>query len=1290
MVQGASAAFVNHTSIEDTYISEITVLKDTNFGSDEIMKARSTSGGTNYTYIKFNVTDFSSAATLNIYVEGRYLNTFVHPISNDWNEDTTTWNSNRPSTDIDLDGVNVYATPNPDSWWQIDISQFIGRPGVYSFGFRTSNGGEFEGRTSEYPDSNYYPYIQTTSKTALDTIYVNASHPNASNNNNGTADYPYLTFDAAINDINYDGTIYVIGEATCNDTAIGASLNGVVIDGLGSGNVTFSSDDALLKLTNTNGLEIKNITLKNTYSSGISNLIVFDSGTGSDIHIHNSTLYNERGSIFKFSSLSNATDLLIENNNISSGNFDSTHCSATYGNAYLNNVTFSQNDIDVYSIGLYFDNGAGTYINVVNNNITSGGSGVATQLGYTDDSLNLFNNLNVSYNDIYAGGSGAGSGVYLRTGNNNTVSNNIIWRSDYTGIKFQNQSHTDVYNNIVYANGYSHNAVETKGIWMNFWNNSVFGHAGDSDSHIWYGAGTQLESYNLIENSYSNNTDVVNNRLIMVGAGQNHTIFRNITADNHKGTGIFINGQNEAELFPYVTTNYSVFDNITVNYTSSERCILVANMGSSYSATNVTDYVNYTRDSIDIIDTVFNNATSSYIALFDEFSPNDNLMGDVYITNPNFETSYWDVRNPEYCDAVVHWMYYLNAKVVDGSGNPIDNAVLTFEANITNPETGEILKPHNVDYGGVEKAYTDELESVTTNSLGYVPTRDEDAANTVALTGSMTYNDNSSDSARFTQSVEWNVTATYDGVSTSQIITVSSADYSPDPSDLQGTLYTFTLVPFTSTYVENVTITPDIDSAIISWDALLNAVSYKLDVLQPTLNKINDTDAPTIDGLIDDIYLTNAQEGIIRSPNPVDINVYESLYGLHDNDSFYFISDAHDNDVDATDDMIKIAFDITGNGLTTDDRQFIVTEYGETFGFEWTGSAWTINSSITYDCAVTGAGTSDIIFELEIPKSELNIVEGTYTVLAIERSHSDGGVIVQSYYPDQTAFSFYNPNGWATVFIAEEVGVAPFNSYTTTNTTYTLTDLDEYSLYNVIITAFNGLVYSEPVLTNFTTSSYELYTIDGYIFDSVTLSPLNNSYVSAIDSYTTDYAVTDENGYYLLDSLRSDDYTLYVSSTGYTNTSYPITVASANQSNVNISMVAAPTLDTIFEYWDRGEWLEGDSDWYIYHPNLYFWCNLHPNFGQTYLQPTLKITNNGSTAGTPYMWVDGEIPSTVRIWMDNDNIKNADTIQLGWGEANKTAVNTELAAGENVTLWNWVSVYGYEGSIDFDIIAEVQ
>jgi hypothetical protein len=131
-------------------------------------------------------------------------------------------------------------------------------------------------------------------------------------------------------------------------------------------------------------------------------------------------------------------------------------------------------------------------------------------------------------------------------------------------------------------------------------------------------------------------------------------------------------------------------------------------------------------------------------------------------------------------------------------------------------------------------------------------------------------------------------------------------------------------------------------------------------------------------------------------------------------------------------------------------------------------------------------------------------------------------------------------------------------------------------------------------------------------------------------------------------------------------------------------------VETLFQYWDDGSWEDEPADYYIYHDNVFWWNNLHANLYQTASQPTLKITNTGSGSGIPYMWLDDEPPAEVKIWVDNDNIKNGDTIELGWGEANKTAVHTELAASESVEFWTWGGFFGYDGDFIFNVTAEVQ
>jgi hypothetical protein len=121
-----------------------------------------------------------------------------------------------------------------------------------------------------------------------------------------------------------------------------------------------------------------------------------------------------------------------------------------------------------------------------------------------------------------------------------------------------------------------------------------------------------------------------------------------------------------------------------------------------------------------------------------------------------------------------------------------------------------------------------------------------------------------------------------------------------------------------------------------------------------------------------------------------------------------------------------------------------------------------------------------------------------------------------------------------------------------------------------------------------------------------------------------------------------------------------------------------------FEYWDGEMWYTGEALDYLFF-DAFWWANLVPNYAQTYYQPTLKITNVGEAAGDPVVYLDRNTTSTIKIWVDNDPIKNGDSIQL---TATPQTVGTELQPGENVTLWAWAGLYGAEDT-QFSLFADV-
>jgi hypothetical protein len=250
--------------------------------------------------------------------------------------------------------------------------------------------------------------------------------------------------------------------------------------------------------------------------------------------------------------------------------------------------------------------------------------------------------------------------------------------------------------------------------------------------------------------------------------------------------------------------------------------------------------------------------------------------------------------------------------------------------------------------------------------------------------------------------------------------------------------------------------------------------------------------------------------------------------------------------------------------------------------------------------------------------------------------------------------------------------------------------------YNLTLNATNGVgsdthTWDWTVLENWFDCNVTYYDEDNWTKNII--FEVSNA-TAGLQSINISYNGTQKNNdYYGYIDLETDEEinNLSCSADGQT-----LWLNSTNVSNNTWFINETGTLDTKFEYYDYDNttWAEGPENYYIYHPDVFWWHNLHANYGQAYDQPTLRITNNGTGAGIPYMWINetynATMDSELEIWIDNDPLKNGDTISLGWGEANKTAVHTELGPNENITLWNWVGCFGLDGEVDINITAEVQ
>jgi hypothetical protein len=625
--------------------------------------------------------------------------------------------------------------------------------------------------------------------------YVNNSHPSASDANAGTESLPWKTFSGAIGQLSEYDTLYVMGGTNYSGENILSSstiVDNVLIVGMNNPVFNNSAQVFTVGAHNNPGLAVNNVTIKNilirneaTSGSGAISFS-YNSGGSSYVKFDNCDVYASGIPAVMFRALSNTNNIYLINST-----FNGTAAITTQDNWGGTNPHIVNNTlVSRTNTGIEYARSGGNGSIIQGNNISSASTGIH----FLDISTGTdIYNFQIRDNIIFAGLVGEGSGIWIRRGHDFVVDNNTIAYATYTGIKPAGESVNGTYsNNRLLANGYDHNAYELAGTDMRWLGNAILGvNTSKGDAwHPFYSPGTYPNTRMLIENNYATESE---GSFIGTGGHVNQSIYKNMTAYQHDaGQSIRVYGYYYAPNDYPVTSNNLVFDNITTTNNDPNvagSVYAIWSPGSNYSVP-YDDYSNYSTDNITFIDVFVN---GSYAG--DTWYINDGgdlvntAKAEIHAINVNAFDSLWSIAYPDECEVVIYEDYYAKIKVVDNIGTPIQGVALTFEANSTNPETSATLKPHNIDYGDVYKAYTDELDVAYTNSNGLTDTRYENASNCVALTAGMQYYTTSEQY----QAVEWNVTATYNGTSNSTIITPDMLRYSPDSADIQSDLVTIVL-----------------------------------------------------------------------------------------------------------------------------------------------------------------------------------------------------------------------------------------------------------------------------------------------------------------------------------------------------------------------------------------------------------------------------------------------------------------------------------------------------------------
>ncbi|AKB33657.1 hypothetical protein MSSIH_2967 [Methanosarcina siciliae HI350] len=153
------AGSINITVSEDSYTDQI--YNTANYGTEEHMYSMSTTTCTQYSYLKYYVPEYTEEAYLHIYTDGGYKNAnsvvSVHRATNDWDENTITWN-NPPGYVNETDLITSASTPSNNQWVVLNVSSVVNYPANYTFRLRSKWGYNDWWVSGE--NESYAPYLE--------------------------------------------------------------------------------------------------------------------------------------------------------------------------------------------------------------------------------------------------------------------------------------------------------------------------------------------------------------------------------------------------------------------------------------------------------------------------------------------------------------------------------------------------------------------------------------------------------------------------------------------------------------------------------------------------------------------------------------------------------------------------------------------------------------------------------------------------------------------------------------------------------------------------------------------------------------------------------------------------------------------------------------------------------------------------------------------------------------------------------------------------------------------------
>ena len=355
----------------------------------------------------------------------------------------------------------------------------------------------------------------------------------------------------------------------------------------------------------------------------------------------------------------------------------------------------------------------------------------------------------------------------------------------------------------------------------------------------------------------------------------------------------------------------------------------------------------------------------------------------------------------------------------------------------------------------------------------------------------------------------------------------------------------------------------DIDGTFInfSWD--YNVSFYRVDIFELIESAPYADSYIILDGIKDACYDICSHAFVLLTPNPQLSGEYEVVYWFRNNTHLIGYADGFDDDVFNNDDSFRIGIDNTGDGLTIDDRKFILNEDGTTEAKRWGGSSW-LPTSTNAQGVVVGQGVAGAIqYEIIIPLYEMDgFVDGVTAKFFMERRCTSLNPDISTFFPN-TLINTTDASLWANAYLT--IGEEYEFVGNTTDTFYNSTGLTHLTWYKHQFIAVNATTNISTNYSRDITRDVEYFTVSGTIFDDEG-NPVENASVWSHNGIITEATLTNESGFYIGYSFVEGNYSVHSNKTGYYENCTDVYVT---ENITNLNMTLTEITYTSYEIYEK-------------------------------------------------------------------------------------------------------------------------